>query len=146
VRFLWLLANSTSCLIVTVTHGHGVLSADNGLPLRAHKPGPGPTASEPSTTYNLPRYHKPYWCVACVSVCMRVLCNNFCSVCVCVQLCSLSKYIHSHVSLVYALLSQLYGLVSLCTQLLLMLFIYWSLPLLFDKPLITISGTMTSRS
>ncbi len=39
----------------------------------------------------------------------------------------------SQVSLVYSLLIQLYSFVSLYTQLLLILFIYWSSPLLFNK-------------
>ncbi len=63
------------------------LSADDGLPVSVS--WNKPTASEPSTTYDLPLYHKPCWCVACVFVCMRVFCNNFCSVCVYFHLCSL---------------------------------------------------------
>jgi hypothetical protein len=48
--------------------------ADDGLPVNK------PTVSKPSTTYDLPLYHKPCYSVACVFVCMRVFCNNFCSV------------------------------------------------------------------
>ncbi len=55
-----------------------------------------------------------------------VFCNNFCSVCSCFHLCSL----------VYSLFFQLYGFVSFYAQLRLILFIYWSLHLLFDKLLI----------
>jgi hypothetical protein len=47
----------------------------------------GPTAYKPSTTYDLPLYHRPCWCVTCISVCMRVRCKNLCSVCVCVHVC-----------------------------------------------------------
>ena len=68
---------------------------------------------------------------------MRVFCNNFCSVCVCVHLCSLSKCILSHVSLVYSLLLQLYGFVSFYTQLRLILFTGHRL-LRFNKLLIII--------
>jgi hypothetical protein len=74
-------------------------SADDGLPVPVF--WNKPTAYKPSTTYDLPLYHKPCWCVACVSVCMRVFCNNFCSVCVSIHLCSL----------VYSLLFELYDFV-----------------------------------
>ncbi len=106
-------------------------SADDGLsvPVFRNKP----TASRPYTTYDLPLYHKPCHYVASVCVCMRVFCNNFCSVCVCARLCSR----------VYSLLFQLYGCVSFYTQLRLILFIYWSSPLLFNKLLIIISVTVT---
>ncbi len=67
-----------------------------------------------------------------------VFCKNFCSVCVCVHLCSLSRCILSHVSLMDSLLLQLYGFVSFYTQLRLILFFYWPSPLLFNKLLITI--------
>jgi hypothetical protein len=56
---------------------------------------------------------------------MRVFCNDFCSVCVSVHLCFF----------VYSLLFQLYDFVP-STQLRLILFIYWSSPLLFNKILI----------
>jgi hypothetical protein len=74
-------------------------SADDDLPVPAF--WNKPTASKPSTTYDLPLYHKPCWCLACVSACMRMFCNNFCSVCVSVHLCSL----------VYSLLFELYDFV-----------------------------------
>ena len=65
-------------------------SADDGLPVPVF--WNKPTASKPSTTYDLPLYHKPCYSVACVFVCMHVFYNNCCSVisvlfayvCVCV--------------------------------------------------------------
>jgi hypothetical protein len=79
--------------------------------------------------------------MACVSVSMRVLCNNF-SVLFCFCLSTDMLFVHVYTFprlLVYPLLIQLYGFVSLCTQLLLILqgFIYWSSPLLFNKLLIS---------
>jgi hypothetical protein len=96
-------------------------SADDGLPdpIFWNKP----TASKPSSTYDLPLYHKPCWCFACVSVCMRVLsvfCNNFCSVCACVHLCSLVNHVLFNCTILFQ-----------STQLRFILFIYWSSPLLF---------------
>jgi hypothetical protein len=63
---------------------------------------------------------------------IAVSCNTFCSVCVCVHLCSL----------VYSLLLQLYGFVSFYTQLRLILLIYWSSPLCFNKLLISVSAVL----
>jgi hypothetical protein len=60
---------------------------------------------------------------------MRAFCNKLCSVCVCVC-------VHP-CFLVYTLHFQLYGFVSFYTQLRLILFIYWSLPLLVNKLLIS---------
>ncbi len=106
-------------------------SADNGLPLPVFLE----QASSLETFHYLdvPLYHKPCYCIACVSVSMRVFCNNFCSVFVCVHVCCLSTCILSHVSPLYSLLIHLYGFVSLSTQLLLILFIYWLSPLLCNK-------------
>ncbi len=62
-------------------------SADDDLPVPVF--WNKPTASKPSTTYDVPLYHKPCQCVACASVCMRVFCNNFCSVlCFCSSMLS----------------------------------------------------------
>jgi hypothetical protein len=70
------------------------------------------------------------WCVyvmyvvffACVSVRMRVFCNNFCSLCVSVHLCSRE----------FSTLSTV-RFCSFYTQLCLILFIYSSSPLLFNE-------------
>jgi hypothetical protein len=74
-------------------------SAGDGLPLsvsqwfgtsQQHLNLPLPTISlyAFSKVYALyPLYHKACQCVACVSVCMHVFCDNFCSVCVCVCVC-----------------------------------------------------------
>jgi hypothetical protein len=65
--------------------------------------------------------------LAFLRVCACSQCNSFCSIFVSVHLCSL----------VHSLLFQLYEFVSFYTQLRLILFIYWSSPLLFDKILIS---------
>ncbi len=122
-----------------------IAPADDGLPLtvlRTKALGTaesGPTASKPSTTYDLPMCHKPcdgasatvshvFICVLLhpgsdafyawwVSVCMRVFSNNLCCVQVVFQCVHLS-------SLVYPLLLQLYSFVSFNAQFRLILSIY----------------------
>jgi hypothetical protein len=60
--------------------------------------------------------------------------------------CLLSVCVHSHVSFSSSLLIHLYSFVSLCIQLFLILFIYWTLPLVFHKLLIKFTHISLSLS
>ncbi len=57
-----------------------------------------------------------------------------------------SSTVLSHVSSLCCLLIHLYGFVSLSTQLLLIIFIYWSSPLLFNKLIIPVTVTVITAT